>query len=373
MGTLFQFPYRTVAEVSLRAAVKNLYTLRALCGKEMLPVVKADAYGHGMIPVSKALANRGSCRMIAVATLEEAIELRRHMEKIEILVLSGFFPHQIEAYLGFRLTPMIHSLSHLKSLIGRKPLPPVHLKIESGMNRLGIQQDQVPEAVTIVRSFEDKLAGLATHFADSEDLRSDFIDKQIETFESILEHFQDQRLLCTDARIHTANTGAVMRGKCQRSNAVRTGIGIYGISLNQNLEGTQDLIPVLEWKTRILTLKEVPKGETIGYGRTYQTSKPELIAILPIGYADGYPRLLSNQGHVLVNGKKCPVRGRVSMDLSAIDVSGVSQVREGQAVSLIGPNGHQEITAWDVARWSDTLPYEILCGISPRVPRVYLD
>lgn len=374
MGTIFQFPYRTVAEVNLRSLVKNLYTLRSESGKEILPVVKADAYGHGMVSVGKALVNRGSCRMLLVATLEEAVTLREQLGAgVQIVVLSGFFPHQIDAYLKYQIIPMIHSLTHLKSLMGRKELPELHLKIDSGMHRLGVTLDQIDETLKIVDKLPVKLSGIASHFAESEDLTSKFTDKQVSEFEGVLERFRDKRLLTTDARIHLGNTGGLLRKKFSQSNAVRPGLGLYGLSPNSNLPHSKNLVPVLDWKTRILSIKSVPSGNSIGYGRTYTAKKREKIAILPIGYADGYPRLLSNRAHVLVNGRKSPVRGRVSMDLIAIDITMVPGVREGQAVTLIGTLGKHSLTGWDLARWAETIPYEIFCGISPRVPRIYLD
>jgi alanine racemase len=164
-----------------------------------------------------------------------------------------------------------------------------------------------------------------------------------------------------------------LRKKLAMSVAVRPGIGLYGISPNENVRVSDELHPILEWKTRVLTLKQIQKGDTVGYGRTYAAKKREKIANISIGYADGYPRLLSNTGYVVIGGKRCPVRGRVSMDLTTVDVGGLSSVREGSLVTLIGGEGKARVTAWDIAHWAKTIPYEILCGISLRVPRVYLD
>lgn len=374
MGTIFQFPYRTVAEISLPALVKNLYTLRSLCRKEIIPVVKADAYGHGMVPVAKILVARGSCLTLAVATLEEAIELRRKMPHgISILVLSGYLPHQFDAYGKYRLTPVIHSLYHLKTLLGRRHLPEIHLKIDTGMNRLGLTPSQIPDAIRTLEKLQIKLAGLATHFAESETTVGDFTDQQIALFEGIYREFLSRRLLNTDAKIHIGNSGAILRGKLSMSVAVRPGLSLYGISPNPRLPGGEDLLPVMEWKTRILALKDLKRKETVGYNRTYMAKKKEKIALLPIGYADGYPRLLSNLGEVLLNGKRLPIRGRISMDLTAVDCTGVPGAKEGALATLMGKSGKDQITAWEIAHWAETIPYEILCGISSRVPRVYLD
>lgn len=345
-----------------------------MSGKEMIPVVKANAYGHGMVPIAKALVGRGSCHTLSVATLEEAIELRKKIPyAIRILVLSGFMPHQVDAFIKYRLTPVIHSLNHLKSLQNVKNLPELHLKIDTGMHRLGILPGEVDEACRVLERMDEKLSGLATHLADSESLTSHFADKQLAIFTDVYQTMKERKLLHTDVKIHVANTGGILRKKMAMSVAVRPGIGLYGISPNENISLSEELHPILEWKTRVLTIKTVQKRETIGYGRTYTAKKREKIANISIGYADGYPRLLSNVGYVGIGGKRVPVRGRVSMDLTSIDVSNVSSVREGSQVTLIGGEGKARVTAWDIAHWAKTIPYEILCGISLRVPRVYLD
>ena len=374
MGTLFQFPYRTVAEVSIRAIIKNLVTLRSLSQKEIVPVVKADAYGHGILPVSKALVSRGSCHSLCVATLEEAIELRKKIPyAISIWVLSGFLPHQLEAYLKYRLTPVIHSLNHLKSLLNHHKLPELHLKLDTGMNRLGLLPDEMPEAYLTLQRIGIKLAGFATHFAESESTVSKFTEHQIETFNAIYQELGHRKLLQTDAKIHISNTGGIFRKKLGVSYSVRPGIGLYGISPNPRLPYSDELVPALSWKARVISVKNIQPKDTVGYGRTYTAKRKEKIAIVSVGYADGVPRLLSNEGAVILGGKKANIRGRVSMDLLAVDCTGTHSVKEGSLVTLLGKEGKHSISAWDLANWARTIPYEILCGISPRVPRIYLD
>ncbi len=374
MATVFNFPYRTVAEISLRALLRNLYTLRNLSGKEVIPVIKANAYGHGLLPIGKALVNRGSVTMVAVATLEEGMQVRQAIPRnVQILVLSGFFPHQLDAYVKFRLTPLIHTLTHLKSLQGKKYLPDLHLKIDTGMHRLGILPKQADEAIRVIQKLPVKLSGLATHFAESEVMDSSFVDQQVALFEGLYDKFRDQKVLHTDARIHVANSGGAMRGKAPMANAIRTGISLYGVSPNDRLPHSKDLLPVLDWKTRILSLKEVQAGGTVGYGRTYKAKRKEKIALLPVGYADGYSRALGGKSFVIINGKRSALRGRVSMDLIAVDVTHQSGVKEGQLVTLLGVQGRVGLTAAQMARFAGTISYEILCGISERVPRVYLD
>jgi len=374
MGTLFQFPYRSVAEVSLRAVLKNLVTLRSVSQREIVPVVKADAYGHGILPISQALVTRGSCHTLCVATLEEAIELRKKIPyAISIWVLSGFLPHQLEAYNKYRLTPVIHSLTHLKSLLNHKRLPDIHLKLDTGMHRLGLLPEEMSEAFLTLEKLGIKLSGFATHFAESENTVSKFIDQQIETFQTVYQELLHRRLIQTDAKIHIANTGGILRKKLGLSFSVRPGIGLYGISPNPRLSQSDNLVPALSWKARVVSLKSIKSNDTVGYGRTYTAKRREKIAIISIGYADGLPRLLSNEGFVVIGGKKAQIRGRVSMDLTTVDCTQLTSIKEGSLVTLIGKEGKQSVTAWDLANWARTIPYEILCGISPRVPRIYLD
>lgn len=374
MGKIFEFPYRTVAEVNLQALARNLFTLRSCSRKEIIPVVKADAYGHGMIPVAKVLLNRGCCEVLAVATLEEALELRAQFDRpFQILVLSGYLPHQLDAYYRHHLTPVIHTMSHLKTLVGRDKLPPLHLKIDTGMNRLGLKPEEIPEAMEALAKLPDKLAGLMTHFSDSEELGSTFVDEQLAIFDYWYRELRSRKLLATDARIHCSNSGGVLRDKTGPGTSVRPGLSLYGISPGPQLEGRQPLVPVLQWKTRILAFKNTNPGESVGYCRTYRSEKPERLAIIPVGYADGYPRLAGNRGYVLIGGKRAPVRGMVSMDLTAVDVTGLEDVREGSLVSLIGGDGNERITASEIASWAGTISYEILCGISRRVQRIYFD
>jgi len=373
MGTIFQFPYRTVVEISIPSLMKNLYTLRTISQREVIPVIKADAYGHGMLPIGRALLKRGSCHTLAVATLEEAIDLRKHLPHgLTILVLSGFFPHQLEAYTKYRLVPVLHTLNHLRSLLGRKQLPEFHLKLDTGMHRLGLTEDQIGEAIKLLEKMEVKLAGVETHLAESESALSTFADEQLEVFDRMLTQLRENRLVQTDAKIHVANSGGILRAKWGKSVAVRPGLSLYGISPNPRLARSSELIPILEWKTRIIAVKDLKRNDTVGYGRTYKAKRKEKIAILPIGYADGYPRLLSNVGEVLLAGKRVPVRGIVSMDLTAIDCTQIP-TKEGALVTLIGGTGKESLSIWELANWAQTLPYEVFCGISARVPRVYLD
>lgn len=374
MGTVFEFPYRTVVELSLSALLKNLAHLRLVSECEVIPVIKADAYGHGMIPVAKILLTRGSVQMLAVATLEEAIALRKQFHRpFQILVLSGFLPHQMEAYQRYNLTPMIHCLYHAKSLGQAGACPSIHLKFDSGMNRLGIRPDEMPEVIALLKERHIKLAGFASHFAESEQSSSSFANEQLALFEHWYNQLKSQELLNTDARIHIANSGGILQRKLGPSNAVRAGISLYGISPNPLLNIDAALVPVMQWKTRVLCFKKVRTGETIGYGRTYQAKRDLRLAILPVGYADGYPRIAGQRGEVLIGDRRFPIRGRISMDMMAVEVDESEEIKEGASVTLIGKSSGAELSVWEVAQWADTIPYEVVCGLSPRVTRIYFD
>lgn len=353
--------------------VRNLVALRNLSEKEVIPVIKADAYGHGLFPVARALVSRGCTELLAVATLEEALEIRKRLSSVGILVLSGFFPHQIEAYIKNHIIPVIHSLNQLRAMTGRTRIPTYHIKIDTGMSRLGIPFDEIDEVIRIVQRLPDKISGLATHLSESERVSSRFSDEQIATFEAVYRRLLEARVVNTDARIHVANSGGIFNKKLGPATAVRAGLSLFGVSPNEALS-TEGLIhPILEWKTRVLSLKDIPAGTSVGYNRTYRSKRGERLAILPVGYGDGYPRLLSNCGEVLVFGKRAPVRGIVSMDLIAIDVTHIPNVKEGTSATLLGKNGKDELGAWELARWAKTIPYEIFCGLSTRVPRLYFE
>ena len=374
MGTIFQFPYRTVAEISLPALVRNLHTLRSLCRKEIIPVVKADAYGHGMIPVAKTLVSRGSCLTLAVATLEEAIELRKKMPHgVSILVLSGFLPHQFDAYGKYRLTPIIHSLYHLKTLMGRKHLPEIHLKIDTGMNRLGLTPGQMGEAIRTLEKLQIKLAGLATHFAESETTVSDFTDQQIAVFEGIYRELLAHRLLNTDAKIHIGNSGAIMRGKLSFSVAVRPGAqfvrglaepevaGLGGSLAGDGMENADSLPQGFEAERDGRIQPDVCRKEK---GEDSLASHRLCGRLSPSAQQSrGGPFQWSETSY-----------SRPGIDGS--DSGGLHwrARREGRGTCHFdGQERKDQIGAWEIAHWAQTIPYEILCGISSRVPRVYLD
>lgn len=368
----------TIAEIDLDALRFNLNQLRALTGgkAEVLAVVKANAYGHGAPEIARELESAGA-RVFGVATTEEGIELRLSGITSPILVLGGTYPQEIGRLLANRLTPVIYDLEIARAFQDRatkegKRLS-VHVKIDTGMNRLGISWRQWASALKVLESLKNlKVEGLLSHFSVAEGEGSDdqaFTGEQLARFTKCLDQAKQREVQASF--IHLANSAAATLRETARFNLVRSGLMLYGCHPAPNLRRLISLKPVLRWKTAILSLKQVPAGDTVSYGRTYQCCKESWIAILPVGYADGYNRRLSNRGEVIIRGKRAKVLGIVCMDLTMVDVSEIPGVQVGDEVVLIGRQGPEEITAAEMAGWIESIPYEVLCSIGKRVPRVY--
>jgi alanine racemase len=373
----------TTAHIDLGALRHNLAQVRRLAdAREVIAIVKADAYGHGAVPVARALAAEGVTRF-GVALVEEGRALREAGIRGEVLVLGGVVEDQAAEIVELGLTATIFHAGHADALneaarrAGRAA--PVHVKIDTGMGRLGFSPDAAPDAVVaLARLAFLRLEGLMTHFADADLADPAYAREQVARFDAVAETVRR-----AGVRIpirHAANSAAVMAASSWRSamggplyDAVRPGLMLYGARPGPAVGAGVDLRPVLSLTTRILVLKRVPPGTPISYGRTFVTRRESLIAVLPIGYADGYPRALSNAGRVLVRGRAAPVVGRVCMDLTMVDVTDVPGAAEGDEAVVIGAQGAAAITVEEVAAGAGTIAYEILCGIGPRVPRRYLD
>ena len=374
----------TVAQINLDALQHNLSQVRKLAGsREIIAVVKADAYGHGAVPIARVLAANGVSRF-GVALVEEARVLREAGLTQEIIVLGGCTEEQTPEIIDLGVTTTIFSARLATALdaaarrAGR--LAPVHVKIDTGMGRLGFSVDEAPEAVAnLARLPGLRLEGILTHFADADLADLSFAREQIVRFDHAVAAIKSRGV--SISLRHAANSAAVMvAGRAsipgfERAlyDAVRPGIMLYGYRPGPGVTSEAKLLPVLSLVTRVALLKRVPSGTSISYGRTFVTRRPSLIAVLPIGYADGYRRFLSNTGHVLIRGHKTPIVGRVCMDLTMVDVTDVAGVEEGDEAVLIGAQGEAMITADDVAAAGGTIAYEVLCGIGPRVPRRYID
>ncbi len=368
----------TVAEIDLDALRFNLAQLRAKTrGKaDILAVVKANAYGHGAAEVARELESAGA-PLFGVATMEEGVELRRSVRSLPIVILGGTYPGDFSRVLDHNLSPVIFDLEAAKGLSaeakksGRRI--PVHLKIDTGMNRLGIPWREWGEAIEFIRSAGNLLIeGIMSHFsvADSEepDDRA-FTEEQTRRFQACLEAARG--LGIQPRYIHLANSAGVVRD-LPGFNLVRPGLMLYGVHPAPALRARIPLRPALRWKTAVLSVKRVPAGEAVSYGRTHCCPKESLVAVLPVGYADGYSRRFSNRGEVLIRGKRAKIAGIVCMDLTMADVSEIPGVQAGDEVVLLGKQGLEEIGAAELAKWVETIPYEILCAIGKRVLRVYL-
>ena len=368
----------TVVEIDLSALRHNLQQIRDLVRGEtdVLAMVKADAYGHGAVAVSRELESAGVA-LLGVATAEEGIELRQGGITLPILILGGLYLGEYEKYLHHALTPVLFDLDAARELENASrssgKVWNVHLKIDTGMSRLGFSWRDWGTALSFFREAKFlRIEGIMTHFAVAESERPDdkaFTEEQIRRFEACRK--QTLQAGVRPRFFHMANSSATTVWEKARFNLVRPGLMLYGVAPTAALGAKVALKPILRWKTGILALKRIPAGDSVSYGRTFVCPKDSLIATLPLGYADGYSRRFSNHAEVLIRGKRAGVAGIVCMDLTMIDVSHIPGVQVGDEVVLLGKQAAGEIHVFEMARWADTIPYEIFCGIGKRVPRQY--
>ena len=369
----------TWAEIDLDALSENLRVIRQHVGREqsVMAAVKADAYGHGAVPCARRLEAEG-VDWFGVALPEEGIELRAAGITRPILCLGGFWEGQQNACLQWNLTPVVYRIDMIGLLDSAARdagvVASVHVKIDTGMGRLGVRSDDVSKFCDALSHFEHiRVDGLMTHLASADDpAQADFTKAQLERFSNAVTLFRERGF--SPNYIHAANSAGAFAFPQASTNMVRPGGTLYGFRrdvLPSNV-AAPPLRPVMSLRSRVMLLKDVGKGEKLGYGCTFETSRPSLIATIPIGYDDGYRRALSNRGRVIVRGKFAPVVGRVSMDLTLIDVTDVPGVSLDDQVILIGRDSELSITAEEVAEAAGTISYEITCGISSRVPRTYV-
>ncbi len=368
----------TWAEINLDNLAFNFRSAKSFIGSETkyMAVVKADAYGHGAVECAKRLEAEG-VDWFGVALPEEGVELRKAGIRKLILCLGGFWDGQETLSLNYGLTPVIFRLEQAATLnaaaASRGAVVSIHVKIDTGMGRVGVRFDAVSEFAERLRSLHHlRVEGLMTHFAAADDLeQTDFTNLQTERFNTAVAIFREKGF--SPAYLDLANSPGAVAHPASRSNLVRLGGILYGLGGDVLPSGIEipELKAVMSLRTRIAHLKLVPAGETIGYGRTFTTKVDSLIATVPIGYQDGYSRALSNAGQAVVHGKFAPVVGRISMDWTTLDVTGANGVCVGDEVTLIGEKAGLKVTAEDLARTVGTISYEITCGIDRRVPREY--
>ncbi len=374
----------TWADVSLSTLRENFRTVQQHVGKNVTvcAVVKADAYGHGAVECAAALQAEGA-RWLGVTSLDEAIPLRDAEIHSRILLMTGFWRGEEEEIVALGLTPtvwepwQIESLNRASAKLG-SGRHPVHVKVDSGMGRLGVSSQALPQLLGLVKSSEHLLLeGVSTHLASSEVLDAPSAEAQLTTFESAVSLVRSSGL--APALVHVANTSAAISRRTTWNNMVRPGLALYGYHLPFQRAGREvsgsalrlNVEPVLTWKTRILAIRDMGANQPLGYGGTYVTKSAARIAVLPVGYADGLHRALSSGGRVIVRDHYAPIVGSISMDLTMIDVTGISGVEVGDEVILLGSSDGLTVSAQEHADLANTIPYEILCAMSKRVPRRY--
>ncbi|HTY12869.1 MAG TPA: alanine racemase [Candidatus Omnitrophota bacterium] len=360
----------TYAEISIEAIKHNIAAIKKLLkpGTRFMAVTKANAYGHGSVAVSRAALEAGA-DFLAVANLKEALELREAGVVGPILILTESPTSVMDEVVQHRLTQTVYSFSEAKALSDeasrRKLTAKVHIKVDTGMGRVGVQPSEAVALVAKVQSLPNlEIEGVFTHFAKAEEHMDSFTSDQFDRFRALLPKLSDIPIK------HAANSAATLFHPATHLDMVRVGLMLYGLYPKPEAVRDISLKPALSLKSRVVYLKRVPSGTPISYGGIYSTSKETSIATLPVGYADGYSRRLSNRAKVLINGKRYPVVGTVTMDMTLVDV-GDGRVQVGDEAALIGSQGIENITADEIAALDGTISYEVICNIGKRVPRVY--
>lgn len=368
----------TWARINLNALAGNFQLVKNRVGPDVnvMAVVKANAYGHGAVQCARRLEAEGA-DWFGVALPEEGLELRRAGIKKPVLCLAGFWKGQAALCLEQRLTPVVYRVEALDELNRaaheRNVVTDVHLKIDTGMGRLGVRFDQLDSFMDRLREFQNiRVDGLMTHFAAADEPRcGPLTSEQIHRFQTALNLLRERGYNPTHQ--HLANSAGIFAQPAAHGTMVRPGGVLYGVwrDILDPQHQVEPLRPVMSLHSRISLLKWVPAGETVGYGCTFEAASPTLVATIPVGYDDGYMRALSNRGGAIVRGTYVTVIGRISMDLTIIDVTNVPDVSVNDEVVLLGSSGELSISAEEIAKLAGTLSYEVTCGIGPRVPRIY--
>lgn len=364
----------TYVEIDLAALTRNLETVKSRAtGSRVLAIVKADAYGHGAPHIAKALEKAG-VELFGVAMVEEGEELRRAGVVSPVLVLGGVYPGQEEDLLRLDLRPTVFDLGLARRLndiaIEKGQVVPYHLKIDTGMGRVGFRPEELPHVLAELSALPAlEMEGIASHFALADELQCSFTDEQISVFRRCLDLVRKEGF--APAYIHISNSAALFSRKIPECNTVRPGIVLYGAYPSPEFEREIDVEPVMSFRTRIAQIKDVPSGTGVSYGHRFRAERPTRLAAIPVGYADGFNRKLSNAGEVLIRGKRARIAGTVCMDWTLLDVTDVPGASVGDEVTLLGRDNGNVISAQEWADTIETIPYEIFCQISKRVPRLY--
>ena len=365
------------AEISHKNLRHNLSEISRLLPPRtsVLAVVKANAYGHGLVPVSRTLSAAGVA-FLGITSVEESLELKKAGIRTPALILGNIYPFSnLETAIknSVRVTVASVESARMCDQFARKfgKKVHVHAKIDTGMNRIGVSvNNAVPFIHEILKFRSIQLEGIYTHFSSSAE-DPYFTKVQIDRFDGLVERLRAQK--AAPPYIHCANSAAILRYPETHFSLVRPGLSLYGVTPVPLLDSRVDLRPILTWKSRIIFLKDVPAGTPVSYAGTFVTQRKSKIATAAFGYADGYRRNLSNKGWVLVNGRRVPAIGRITMDMTMLDVTDVPSVNVGDEVVLIGKQGNETMAVQELAGWANTSPYETFCAISSRVPRIGVD
>jgi len=366
----------TKAVVDLEKLSFNLKSIRKRVGSgvRVCPAVKADAYGHGAVEVSRRLERDGA-DMLAVAHLEEGIELRSAGISLPILLLGAVLKEYVGEIIRWRFRPIITDISIAEELNkaaeNSRPLP-VHIKVDTGMGRLGFLERDALDAAKRINSLENIiLEGALTHFASSDEKDKSFTYGQIERFQNIISAVKNEGI--NIPIIHSANSAAIIEVEESYFNMVRPGIMLYGLLPSREVSQSTDIKPIMKVVSKIVHIKRFPPGRPLSYGRTFLTERETLAGVVPVGYGDGYNRLLSNRAGVLVAGTSAPVIGRVCMDQILIDITEIPGIMVGAGVVIYSDNRTDANSVENIAEILGTIPNEVVCAISKRVPRKYLE
>lgn len=367
----------TWVEIDLSTLKHNLFAIKELIGSQVkiIGIVKANAYGHGGLEVSRVLLNN-RVEMLGIAILEEGIYLRDKGIKAPILLLGGIFEEQIDTAIQYNITPTVYDLKLAYRVSKRADyfhkIANVHVYVDTGMGSIGVRYDKAVEFIKSIKSIKNLfISGIYTHCSCSDEKDSTYTNLQIKRFKDVLAGL-DEIKIHIPLR-HMANSAAILGYPDVYFDMVRPGLSLYGLYPSEEVSRTIGIKPVMSFKSRVVHIKDMEQGNVVGYGRAYTITKPTRVATLPLGYNDGYSRLFSNAGKVIIRGMKVPIIGRVCMDQCFVDVTDIKEISIGDEVVLYGSQGQETISVESIARQLNTIPYEVTCSISSRVPRIYIN
>lgn len=365
----------TYAQIDLDALDHNIQALKSRVGPsvDLMPVIKANAYGHGAVPVGRA-ALAGGVRRLAVARPDEGIQLRRAGIDVPVLVMGYVLPGEVAHYLEHRLTATVNTLESAEVLSARAAAlgvtATVHIKVDTGLGRYGLLPEEVaPFAGKISRLPHIYLEGIYTHFATSDERDKTYVSLQLERFSGVLDSLRAAGIEVPLR--HAANSAAILDTPAAFFDAIRPGVALYGLYPSGEVSYSVPLSPILSLHSHVGRVRSLPAGSSVGYNRTWTASRPSTVALIPIGYGDGYRRSLTNRGVMLIRGQRVPLIGRVSMDQIIADVTDIDGVKQDDPVVLIGRQDEACLSVEELAELAGTINYEVTTGLLPRLPRVY--